>query len=50
MEDASLLGPTTPHYWNLFDACWDETPSKRPDIVVFCEQVDIAVQAIAFAN
>lgn len=31
MEDASLLGPTTPHYWNLSEACWDETPSKRPN-------------------
>lgn len=46
-EDPAVLGPTAPHYWELFQSCWDEQPKRRPDIISFCEHVDLACLALA---
>ncbi|KIM29279.1 hypothetical protein M408DRAFT_121808 [Serendipita vermifera MAFF 305830] len=46
-EDLSVLGPIAPHYWELFQSCWDERADNRPDITSFCEHIDLAFFAFS---
>ncbi|PVF99287.1 kinase-like protein, partial [Serendipita vermifera] len=48
-EDSSVMGPQTLYYWDLLESCWDETPSRRPDITAFCDHIDVIFQDMGTA-